>query len=146
MVLDRNRLAQVSRTVMEKIADDRICHDLAAAVDFINFVTLDLQLAVLKTRMQPIGKIFNRFNRTVRDLARELGKQVRLIIEGADTELDKSVIDELGDPLIHLIRNSMDHGIESPQARKEKGKPEMGTIVLSASHTGDYILIRHCKK
>ena len=102
-------------------------------------------MAVLKTRMQPIGKIFNRFNRTVRDLARELGKEVRLVIRGADTELDKSVIDELGDPLIHLLRNAVDHGIEASEVRKSLGKKQVGVINLSAFHEGNHILIKYDK-
>jgi two-component system chemotaxis sensor kinase CheA len=141
LVLGRNRLVQVMRSLSEKSGDERMGQDLAAAVDFLSFVTSDLQMAVLKTRMQPIGKIFNRFTRTVRDLARDLGKEVRLVIEGSETELDKSVIDELGDPLIHLLRNSVDHGIEKPQVRKERGKPETGTITLAALHAGNNILI-----
>ena len=141
LVLGRNRLLQTMRNLEERLGDDRACHELMAAVDFIDFVTSDLQMAVLKTRMQPIGKIFNRFTRTVRDLARELGKDIRLIINGADTELDKSVIDELGDPLIHLLRNAVDHGIELPSERKGKNKPAIGTVSLSAFHEGNRILI-----
>ena len=141
LVLGRNRLVQVMRGLLEKLAEDRASQDLTGAVDFLNFVISDLQMAVLKTRMQPIGKIFNRFSRTVRDLGRELGKQVKLTIKGAETELDKSVIDELGDPLIHLLRNAVDHGIEAPDVRLQKGKSELGHVLLSASHRGDHIVI-----
>lgn len=141
LVLGRNRLSQVFRIMLDKISDDRLYQDLISAVDFIDFVTSDLQMAVLKTRMQPIGKIFNRFTRTVRDLARTSGKEVNLIIKGAETELDKSVIDELGDPLIHLLRNAVDHGIEFPDERRLAGKDKAGTIVLSAFHEGHHIII-----
>ncbi len=141
LVLGRNRLSQVVRGLVEKWGDDRSCQDLISAVDFIDFVTSDLQRAVLKTRMQPVGKIFNRFNRTVRDLAKSLGKEVRLVIHGLETELDKSVSDEIGDPLVHLLRNSVDHGIETPEERRKKGKNPIGTVILSASHEGNHILI-----
>jgi len=141
LVLGRNRISQTVRLVQEKLQDDRLIQDLSSAVDFLDFVTSDLQRAVLKTRMQPVSKIFNRFTRTVRDIARDLGKEVKLIIEGAETELDKSVIDELGDPLIHLLRNSVDHGIEMPDVRHQMGKNPVGTIILSALHEGNHILI-----
>ncbi len=141
LVLGRNRLVQVLREMSDKIGDDRVIQDMSSAVDFLDFVTSDLQRAVLKTRMQPISKIFNRFSRTVRDLAKELGKEVKLIIEGAETELDKSVIDELSDPLTHLLRNSVDHGVEMPEVRHKAGKNPIGTVVLSATHEGNHILI-----
>ncbi|NUM35732.1 MAG: Hpt domain-containing protein [Candidatus Brocadiae bacterium] len=141
LVLGRNRLSQVVRGLVEKLGDDRSCQELLSAVDFIDFVTSDLQRAVLKTRMQPVGKVFNRFNRTVRDLAKDLGKEVRLVIQGVETELDKSVIDEIGDPLVHLLRNSVDHGIEIPEERKKKGKNPTGTVVLCAAHEGNHIVI-----
>ena len=92
--------------------------------------------------MMPIGATFSRFKRLVRDLAQELGKEVVLVTEGAETELDKTVIERLGDPLMHLIRNSIDHGIESPEARTRVGKPAAGTVVLSAAHSGAHVLIQ----
>ena len=105
-------------------------------------LTSSLRDEAMSIRMMPIGTTFNRFKRLVRDLAQELGKEVVLITEGAETELDKTVIERLGDPLIHLIRNSIDHGIESPEARTRVGKPTAGTVVLSAAHSGAHVLIQ----
>jgi two-component system chemotaxis sensor kinase CheA len=93
-------------------------------------------------RMLPIGSIFSRFNRLVRDLSRELKKEIHLVTEGGDTELDKTVIENLNDPLVHIVRNSVDHGIESPEQRIQAGKPAAGTVRLSAIHSGAYVLIR----
>ncbi|WP_372366071.1 chemotaxis protein CheW [Candidatus Uabimicrobium sp. HlEnr_7] len=159
LVLGRNQLLQAMHHLEDVVGDDfhykksksltskseqlqQSKQMLNSASDFLNFVTSELQMAVLKTRMQPIGKIFNRFNRTVRDLARELNKKVNLVIDGADTELDKSVIEEIGDPLIHLLRNAVDHGIETIDERQKKGKPVTGVIRLSAYHEGNQIIIR----
>ena len=103
--------------------------------------TSELQEGVMQIRMVPISQIFSRFPRLVRDLSRSCGKDIKLIIEGEDTELDKSVIDDLLDPLIHIVRNSVDHGIESPQARAEAGKPEHGTVLLKARNEGNMIVI-----
>lgn len=103
--------------------------------------TSELQEGVMQIRMVPIAQIFNRFPRLVRDVSRNLKKQIRLVIEGEDTELDKSVIDDLLDPLIHCVRNSVDHGVESPEERRAKGKPEEGTILLRASNEGNMIVI-----
>lgn len=111
------------------------------AIDQLTSVSDDLQQGVLKTRMVPVGPLFNRFKRVVRDLAVEKGKQVNLQIRGEKTELDKRMIDELGDPLVHLVRNSIDHGLESPELRIERGKSEQGTIVLEASHSGNNVFI-----
>ncbi len=105
-------------------------------------LTGNLRDEAMSIRMMPIGATFNRFKRLVRDLARELGKEVALVTEGAETELDKTVIERLGDPLMHLIRNSIDHGIESPEARTRAGKPAAGTVVLSAAHSGAHVLIQ----
>ncbi|WP_243879845.1 chemotaxis protein CheA, partial [Helicobacter pylori] len=102
----------------------------------------DLQLAVMKTRMQPVGKVFNKFPRMVRDLSRELGKSIELIIEGEETELDKSIVEEIGDPLIHIIRNSCDHGIEPLEERRRLNKPETGKVQLSAYNEGNHIVIK----
>ncbi len=141
LVLGRNRLTQVVRLLGERFGEDRLYQELISAVDGINFVSSDLQAAVLKTRMQPIGKIFSRFNRTVRDLAKQMDKEVVLILQGEETELDKTVIDALGDPLTHMLRNSIDHGIESPAERVRAGKKVAGKIVLSACHQGNHVLI-----
>ncbi len=141
LVLARNRLFNISSKLEIKYADDDLSSALAQVVAGLNLVTTDLQLAVMKTRMQPVKKVFSKFPRMVRDLSRELGKDMELLISGEETELDKSVIEEIGDPLVHLIRNSVDHGIEDKEARKAVGKPERGTIRLSAEHEGNYIII-----
>ncbi len=141
LVLARNRLFNISSKLEIKYADDDLSSALAQVVAGLNLVTTDLQLAVMKTRMQPVKKVFSKFPRMVRDLSRELGKDMELLISGEETELDKSVIEEIGDPLVHLIRNSVDHGIEDKESRKAAGKPERGTIKLSAEHEGNYIII-----
>lgn len=141
LVLARNRLFNISSKLELKYAGDDLSSALAQVVSNLNLVTTDLQLAVMKTRMQPVKKVFSKFPRMVRDLSRELGKEIELQISGEETELDKSVIEEIGDPLVHLIRNSVDHGIETKEARKRLGKPETGTIKLSAEHEGNYIVI-----
>ena len=141
LVLARNRLFNISSKLEIKYVDDDLSSALAQVVAGLNLVTTDLQLAVMKTRMQPVKKVFSKFPRMVRDLSRELGKDIELLISGEETELDKSVIEEIGDPLVHLIRNSVDHGIEDKEARKLNGKPEKGTIRLGAEHEGNYIII-----
>ncbi|MDD4568961.1 MAG: chemotaxis protein CheA [Tepidanaerobacteraceae bacterium] len=110
-------------------------------VEYLERITSNLHDAVMKVRMVPIETVFNRFPRVVHDLSRELSKKIDLIIEGAETELDRTIIDEIGDPLIHLIRNAADHGIETPQERIGKGKPEHGTIKLNAYHDGNNVVI-----
>ncbi|MDN5330925.1 MAG: two-component system, chemotaxis family, sensor kinase CheA [Tepidanaerobacteraceae bacterium] len=111
------------------------------ALEYLARITSSLHDAVMKVRMVPIENVFNRFPRVVRDLSKELKKQVNLIIEGAETELDRSIIDEIGDPLIHLVRNAMDHGIETPEERVKKGKPKEGTLKLKAYHDGNNVVI-----
>jgi len=115
--------------------------EISEAIDQLTRVSKNLQRGVLNTRMVPIGPLFNRFNRVVRDLSVERGKPAQLAIAGEKTELDKRMIDALGDPLLHLVRNSIDHGIETPAERRAAGKPEMGTIVLEAAHRGNNVLI-----
>ncbi|HIQ50896.1 MAG TPA: hybrid sensor histidine kinase/response regulator [Nautiliaceae bacterium] len=141
LVLAKNRLLKIYNDVEERYEGEKFLEELNQVVSSISIVTTDLQIAVMKIRMLPIGKVFNKFPRLVRDLARELGKKVRLIIEGEDTELDKSIIEEIGDPLVHLIRNAVDHGIEPPEERIKKGKPEEGTIWLRAYNEGNMIVI-----
>jgi two-component system chemotaxis sensor kinase CheA len=104
-------------------------------------MTNELQLVVMKTRMIKIGKVFNKFPRLVRDLSRDAKKQINIIIKGEETELDKTLIEEINDPLVHLVRNSVDHGIETPERRKELGKDPTGTLTLSAEHEGNNIII-----
>jgi two-component system chemotaxis sensor kinase CheA len=141
LVLAKNRLIKIYNDVEERYEGERFLEELTQVVSSISIVTTDLQIAVMKTRMLPIGKVFNKFPRLVRDLSRELGKKVKLIIEGEDTELDKSIIEEIGDPLVHMIRNSIDHGIEPPEERKKLGKPEEGTVWLRAYNEGNMIVI-----
>jgi len=133
LVLVRNRL----HTLKEAMNDEQV----SKAVSNLDIVTSDLQSAVMKTRMQPIKKVFGRFPRVVRDLARSLKKEVNLELVGEETDLDKNLVEALADPLVHLVRNSVDHGIEMPDARVEKGKPRAGTVVLSAAQEGDHILL-----
>ena len=114
---------------------------ISDAVDQLTRVSKNLQRGVLKTRMVPVGPLFSRFKRVIRDLSVERGKQVQLSIHGEKTELDKRMIDALGDPLLHLVRNSLDHGLESQEQRRAAGKPEAGTISLEAAHRGNSVLI-----
>jgi len=140
IVLDRNRILRVTADV-EKECRSEAVEKLVEAVTSLDRTVSDLQVAVMKLRMQPIKKIFSKFPRLVRDLARKLNKKVQLIIEGEDTELDRSILDKLEDPLIHLVRNALDHGIEPPEERVMRGKPEVGTIRLFAYHEGDHIIV-----
>ena len=133
LVLVRNRL-----TTLGLISDDE---NLNKAVSNLDAVTTDLQGAVMKTRMQPIKKVFGRFPRVVRDLARSLDKDITLVLEGEETDLDKNLVEALADPLVHLVRNSVDHGIEKPDVREAMGKPRQGVVLLSASQEGDHILL-----
>ena len=133
LVLVRNRLSSLGMTKEDE--------ELTKAISNLDAVTSDLQGAVMKTRMQPIKKVFGRFPRVVRDLARSLKKEIKLILEGEDTDLDKNLVEALADPLVHLVRNSVDHGIEEPSVREANGKPREGTVVLSASQEGDHILL-----
>lgn len=141
LVLSKNRLLRIHGDISDKYNSNTLSEELNQIVSSISTVTTDLQLAVMKTRMLPIVKVFNKFPRMVRDLARELGKNIELIMSGEETELDKSIIEEIGDPLVHIIRNSCDHGIESPEVRVEKGKSEVGKIVLKAYNEGNHIVI-----
>ena len=115
LVLGKNRLIKIYGDVEERYDGEKFLEELNQVVSSISSVTTDLQLAVMKTRMQPVGKVFNKFPRMVRDLSRELKKSIDLVITGEETELDKSIVEEIGDPLIHIIRNSCDHGVESPE-------------------------------
>ncbi len=133
LVLVRNRLV-----TLESSSENEM---LAQAISNLDLVTADLQAAVMKTRMQPIKKVFGRFPRVVRDLARSLKKEVNLELRGEDTDLDKNLVEALADPLVHLVRNAVDHGIEMPDEREAKGKPRAGTVILSAAQEGDHILL-----
>ncbi len=142
LVLGKNRLIRIYGDVEERYDGEKFLEELNQVVSSISAVTTDLQLAVMKTRMQPVGKVFNKFPRMVRDLSRELGKSIELIIEGEETELDKSIVEEIGDPLIHIIRNSCDHGIEPLEERRRLNKPETGKVQLSAYNEGNHIVIK----
>ncbi|WP_323752103.1 chemotaxis protein CheA [Marinobacter sp.] len=133
LVLVRNRLQRLGSQ-----SEDEHMHKAVANLDV---VTTDLQAAVMQTRMQPIKKVFGRFPRVVRDLARNLKKEVNLVMHGEDTDLDKNLVEALADPLVHLVRNSVDHGIEGPDAREDAGKSRAGTVTLSAQQEGDHILL-----
>ena len=141
LVLGKNRLLRIHGDISDKYNNNTLSEELNQIVSSISTVTTDLQLAVMKTRMLPIVKVFNKFPRMVRDLSRELGKSIELIMSGEETELDKSIIEEIGDPLVHIIRNSCDHGIESPEVRAERGKSETGKIILKAYNEGNHIVI-----
>ncbi len=141
LVLGRNQLQQVNEKISQDMEGSEIARALGEAAKQIDLMTNELQLVVMKTRMVKIGKVFNKFPRLVRDLSRETGKNVDLVIHGEDTELDKTLIEEINDPLVHLVRNSIDHGIEPPEERRAKGKPENGTIVLEAYPEGNNIVI-----
>lgn len=133
LVLVRNRLQRLGAE-----SEDEHMHK---AVSNLDVVTTDLQSAVMQTRMQPIKKVFGRFPRVVRDLARNLKKEVNLVMHGEETDLDKNLVEALSDPLVHLVRNSVDHGIEAPEVREKAGKPRQGTVTLSAEQEGDHILL-----
>lgn len=141
LVLGKNRLIKIYGDVEERYDGERFLEELNQVVSSVSSVTTDIQLAVMKTRMQPVGKVFNKFPRMVRDLSRDLKKSIDLVITGEETELDKSIIEEIGDPLIHIIRNSCDHGVESPEDRKVAGKPETGRVDLKAYNEGNHIVI-----
>ena len=133
LVLVRNRLVRLGL----KSTDE----SMSKAVANLDVVTGDLQTSVMKTRMQPIKKVFGRFPRVVRDLARNLKKEVTLELNGEETDLDKNLVEALADPLVHLVRNAVDHGIEQPEEREASGKPRNGTVILSAEQEGDHILL-----
>ncbi len=141
IVLGRNRLTQVNEDFNKEHEGTELARNLSDTSRQIDLLTTQLQQAVMKTRMIRIEKVFNKYPRLVRDLSKETGKKVNLIIEGEKTELDKTLIEEINDPLVHLIRNSMDHGIESPEEREKVGKDPKGTIRLAAEHEGNHIII-----
>ncbi|MGM0671504.1 chemotaxis protein CheW [Thioalkalivibrio sp.] len=133
LVLVRNRLSM--------LRSQHVDDELGKAISSLALVTSDLQTSVMKTRMQPVKKVFNRFPRVIRDLSRNLGKEIELEIFGEDTDLDKNLVEALSDPLVHLVRNAVDHGIETPDVREAAGKPRKGTVVLGAAQEGDHIAL-----
>jgi two-component system chemotaxis sensor kinase CheA len=141
IVLVRNRLLNISHSLEGRYSADSDVEGLQEAVSFLDLVTADMQLAVMKMRMQPIKKVFSKFPRLVRDISQGLGKDVILNISGEGTEVDRSVIEIIGDPLVHIIRNSIDHGIEPPDERIAKDKPARGIVDVSAYQQGNQIII-----
>lgn len=133
LVIDRGRLEQISRDLKHS--------ELNETVERMSRISGDLQNIILTMRMVPVETVFNRFPRMVRQLAKDLHKKINLQIFGAETELDRTVIDEIGDPLVHLLRNALDHGIETPEIRMQNGKPEEGTVILRAYHSGNHVFI-----
>ena len=142
LVLNRNRLVQIIDDVSHVLQEhDELYRTLLDTSSQLDFITTELQTGVMHTRMVQVGRIFNKFPRVVRDLAKDANKKINLVIQGAETELDKSLTEEIGDPLVHLIRNSVDHGVEPPDVRVSNGKDPQGTIRLSAQHEGNNIVI-----
>jgi len=139
--LAKNRLNCLRQDIISGRSDADMLHTFDEAIDQLDLVVGDLQRAVMKTRMQPIGRLFQKYPRMARDLARSLGKEVDLVLEGEDTELDRAMIDDLADPLIHLVRNAVDHGIELPEVRAAASKPARSTVWLTASQEGDHVAI-----
>jgi two-component system, chemotaxis family, sensor kinase CheA len=133
LVLARNRL----KTIRPRLRDE----DLDRAVSALDVATSRLQSAVMTARMQPVGRVFSRFPKLARDVARQVRKSVELEVVGAETELDRNLVEALSDPLVHLVRNAIDHGVESPEARRLAGKPEQGHVRLSAQQEGDHVMI-----
>ena len=141
LVLGKNRLINIYDEVEERYDGEQFLEELNQVVSSVSLVTTDLQLAVMKTRMLPVSKVFNKFPRMVRDLSRDMGKSIELVISGEETELDKSIVEEIGDPLVHMIRNSCDHGVESKEERLAAGKSETGKVELKAYNEGNHIVI-----
>ncbi len=141
IVIGNTRLAQLGNTLENRYDRDTTVHQLNEALGQLGRLVGDLQTTVLRTRMVPVERVFTRFPRLIRDLARTLGKEAKLEMYGQETEIDKTVSEELEDPLVHLMRNAIDHGVEGPDVREAAGKPRMGTIKLSAHHEGNHIVI-----
>lgn len=141
LVIDRTRLVQLGASLTDQFGDHRILSDLQQTALHIGRITDELQEQVMKSRMLPVESVFNRLPRVVRDVAAKQGKQIDFIIEGKDTELDRSVIEEIGDPLVHLIRNAVDHGLEPAEERLAAGKSATGRLSLKAQHADSFILI-----
>lgn len=141
IVITRTRLVQIGLDLKEEYRMDPLVNNLNETTVYLGRLMSDLQESAMRLRMVPISTVFNRFPRLVRDLARKTNKEIDLVLKGEETELDKTVVEVIGDPLMHLIRNSVDHGIEPPEVRRAAGKPEKGTITLNAYHEGNHIAI-----
>jgi two-component system chemotaxis sensor kinase CheA len=142
MVLTKNQILGQTRVLREHEIPHDVMETFASVVSDLDRLTAELQVGVMRTRMQPLGKLFGRYPRIIRDLARKTGKSVAIEITGGDTEVDKSVLELLGDPLVHMLRNSVDHGLEGPEGRSAAGKPATGTIQLSAEHRGGHVCVQ----
>ncbi|ACX51413.1 CheA signal transduction histidine kinase [Ammonifex degensii KC4] len=141
LVINRTRLDRIVEIFLERYGSDDLVEVLEEVSNHLGQLTNELQEQIMKARMLPVGQLFNRFPRMVRDLAHKLGKEVNFVVEGKETELDRNVIEVIGDPLIHLLRNAVDHGIEPPEEREALGKPRVGTIRLKAYHQENHIVI-----
>lgn len=141
LVLARNRLMKLGTRLVDLRDEEELVTHMDEGISQLDLVTTDLQLAVMKMRMQPIAKVFNKFPRMVRDLARQNNKDAELVITGEETELDKTVIEEIGDPLVHLVRNAIDHGMDTPEEREAAGKVRKGTVTLAAYQEGRNIMV-----
>jgi two-component system chemotaxis sensor kinase CheA len=139
--LTKNRLTHLRSDILQGRNDASILSELDQSVTQLDMLVVNLQNAVMKTRMQPIGRLFKKYPRLARDLARSLGKDVELVLSGEETEMDKTMIEDLNDPLVHLVRNAVDHGVETVEGRREAGKPEKSIVELGARQEGDHILI-----
>ncbi|MBI4809631.1 MAG: chemotaxis protein CheA [Nitrosomonadales bacterium] len=139
--LTKNRLTHLRSDILQGRHDTDTLRELDQSVSQLDMLVVNLQNAVMKTRMQPIGRLFKKYPRLARDLARSLGKDVELVLVGEETEMDKTMIEDLNDPLVHLVRNAVDHGVEIPEARLAAGKPEKSIVELTARQEGDHILI-----
>ena len=142
LVIDRTRIAQIGRLLQAKYKEDDLIQSLGETSAHVSKVVDDLQDEIMQVRLMPIGTVFNGFPRLVRDLAQRFGKQMQFLVEGQETEIDRTVIERIRDPLVHLLRNSIDHGIETPDIREKAGKPPEGTIKLSATQEQGYIVVR----
>lgn len=142
LVLGRNRLEQITKTLLTGMISKETLKELEDTTSSIDFITSEIQASIMRMRMVPIGKLFQKAPRIVRDLSKQFNKKIQLIMEGEETEIDKGIIDELNDPLVHMLRNSCDHGIETPEERILIGKPEVGTIFLGAEQEGNNIVIK----
>jgi two-component system chemotaxis sensor kinase CheA len=141
LVLQKNRVHSMARRVKSLTTDQTLCEEATQIASDLDRVTTDLQISVMKTRMQSMSKLFSRYPRVIRDLAKSTGKTINLQMDGGDTEVDKTVLEGLADPLVHILRNSADHGVEKPQDRLAKGKSAEGIINIRACHEGDHVLI-----
>lgn len=142
LVLGRNRLEQITKNLLTGDVSKETLKELEDTTSSIDFITSEIQASIMRMRMVPIGKLFQKAPRIVRDLSKQFNKKIQLIMEGEETEIDKGIIDELNDPLVHMLRNSCDHGIETPEERIRIGKPEVGTIFLGAEQEGNNIVIK----